>query len=204
MRHLTTVATLLLNLGIASLYAQQPAEEHSRDGRVRMRFSGSTLASALAIAPNTLNHESQVAGNSTLGPFTYRGLWADDPGSQTSGNCGSGFGPNFRVVAGGGVFRFEDGSLLTVLLTEGTLCVDISDPAHPVGRQFETYQITGGTGRFKNAAASCSVTPEDCTLQLTAMRGVVLRDSSGAVKFLTFTGEFQGSVPHFGKGDKLP
>ena len=203
MRHLTIVA-LMLNLGIASVYAQHPAEDHSRDGRVRMRFSGSTLATTLAIAPNTLNHESHVAGNSTLGPFTYRGLWADDPGSQTSGNCGSGFGPNFRVVAGGGVFRFEDGSLLTVLLTEGTLCVDISDPAHTVGRQFETYQITGGTGRFKNAAASCSVTPEDCTLQLTAMREVVLRDSSGAVKFLTFTGEFQGSVPHFGKGDKLP
>jgi len=168
-----------------------------------MRFSGSTLASALAIAPNTLNHESQVAGNSTLGPFTYRGLWADDPGSQTSGNCGSGFGPNFRVVAGGGVFRFEDGSLLTVLLTEGTLCVDISDPAHPVGRQFETYQITGGTGRFKNAAASCGVTAGDCTLQLTATREVVLRDSSGAVKFVTFRGEFQGTVADFGQGDKL-
>jgi hypothetical protein len=33
---------------------------------------------------------------------------------------------------------------------------------------------------------------------------VVLRDSSGAAKFLTFTGEFQGTVPDFGKGDKLP
>ena len=76
--------------------------------------------------------------------------------------------------------------------------------AHPVGRQFETYQITGGTGRFKDAAASCDVTAEDCTLQLTGTRAVVLRDSSGAAKFLTFTGEFQGTVPHFGKGDKLP
>jgi hypothetical protein len=203
MRHLTTVA-LMFNLGIASLYAQHPAEDHSRDGRVRMRFSGSTMSTALAIAPNTLNHESQVAGNSTLGPFSYRGLWADDPASQTPGSCGSGFGPNFRLVAGGGVFRFEDGSLLTVQITEGTACIDIADPAHAVGRNFETYQITGGTGRFKDAAASCSVTPEDCTLQLTATRGVVLRDSSGAVKFLTFTGEFQGTVPHFGKGDKLP
>jgi len=161
------------------------------------------MSTALAIAPNTLNHESHVAGNSPLGPFTYRGLWADDPGSQSFGSCGSGFGPNFRVVAGGGVFRFEDGSLLTVQLTEGTLCVDLADPAHPVGRQFETYQITGGTGRFTDATASCSVTPEDCTLQLTATRGVVLRDSSGAVKFLTFTGEFQGTVPHFDKGDML-
>jgi hypothetical protein len=162
------------------------------------------MSTTLAIAPNTLNHETHVAGNSSLGPFTYRGLWADDPGSQSPGSCGRGFGPNFRLVAGGGVFRFEDGSLLTVQLTEGMACVDISDPAHPVGRQFETYQITGGTGRFKHAAASCGVTPEDCTLQLTATRMVVLRDSSGAVKFVTFTGEFQGTVPHVDKGDKLP
>ena len=35
-------------------------------------------------------------------------------------------------------------------------------------------------------------------------RGLVLRDSSGAPKFFTFTGEFQGTLPHFGNGDKLP
>ena len=201
MSQLPAVA-LMLNLGIASLSAQQPAEEHSRAGRVRMRFSGSTLATTLAIAPNTLNHESLVAGHSSLGPFTYRGLWADDPSSQTSDSCGNGFGANFRVVAGGGVFRFEDGSLLTVQLTQGIACIDIADPAHPVGRQFETYQITGGTGRFKDAAESCGVTAADCLLQLTATRRVVLRDSSGAVKFVTFTGEIQGTVPHFGKGEK--
>ena len=116
MKNIATVA-LMLNLGIASLYAQQPAEEHSRVERVRMRFSGSTMSTTLALAPNTLNHETHVAGNSPLGPFTYRGLWADDPASQSPGSCGSGFGPNFRVVAGGGVFRFEDGRLLTVQLT---------------------------------------------------------------------------------------
>ena len=203
MRHLTTVA-LMLNLGIASLYAQQPAEEHSGASRVRMTFSGSTMSTTLAIAPDTLNHESHVAGNSSLGPFTYRGLWADAPGSGSSGSCGSGFGRTVPVVAGGGVFRFADGSLLAVQLTEGTLCVDISDPAHPVGRQFETYQITGGSGRFSHAAASCGATAGDCTLQLTATRGLVLRDSSGAPKFFTFTGEFQGTLPHFGNGDKLP
>jgi hypothetical protein len=202
MKHLTTAA-LMLSLGIASPYAQQAAEEHSRDGRVGMKFSGSTMSTTLALAPNTLNHESHVAGSSSLGPFTYRGLWADDPASQSPGSCGSGFGPNFRVVAGGGVFRFEDGSLLTVQLTEGTACIDIADPAHPVGRQFETYQITGGTGRFKHVAATCGATAEDCTLQLTATRAVVLFDSAGAAKFLTFTGAFQGTVPHFNKGDKL-
>jgi hypothetical protein len=203
MRHLTTVA-LMLSLGIASLYSQQSAEEHSRGGRVRMKFSGSTMATTLAIAPNTLNHESHLAGDSSLGSFTYRGLWADDPGSRSIDNCGSGFGPNFRIVAGGGVFRFEDGSLLTVQLTEGTLCVDIADPANPVGRQFETYQITGGTGRFKRAAASCGVTAAECILHLTATRGLVLRDSSGAPTLFTFTGEFQGTLPHFATGDKRP
>ena len=159
------------------------------------------MSTTLALAPNTLNLVSLVAGNSSLGPFTYRCLWADDPGSQSSGSCGSGFGPNFRVVAGGGVFRFEDGSLLTVQLTEGTLCVDNADPGHPVGRQFETYLITGGTGRFRNVAVSCGATPEDCTIQLTGIRGLVLRDSSGAPKLFTFTGEFQGTLPHLGNGD---
>jgi hypothetical protein len=162
------------------------------------------MSTRVPIAPNTLNHESHVAGNSSLGPFTYRGLWADDPGSQTSGACGGGFGPNYRIVAGGGVFRFEDGSLLTVQLTEGTLCVDIADPAHPVGRQFETYQITGGTGRFAHAAATCGAAAGDCTLNLTATRGLVLRGSSGAPTLFTFTGEFQGTVPRSGHDDKLP
>jgi hypothetical protein len=203
MRRVTTLA-LMLTLGVAGLHAEQPAEEHSSTRRVKMRFSGSTMSTTLTIAPNTLNHESDVAGNSSLGPFTYRGLWADDPGSQSFGSCGSGVGPNFRVVAGGGVFRFEDGSLLTVRLTEGTLCVDIADPSHPVGRQFETYQITGGTGRFRHAAASCGVAAEECTLQLTATRGVVLGDASGAPKLFTFTGEFQGSLPRFSNGDTLP
>ena len=90
MRLLTTVA-LMLNLGIASTYAQQPAEEHSGGRRVRMKFSGSILATTLSIAPDTLNHEEHLTGNSTLGPFTYRGLWADDPGSFSIGGCGSRF-----------------------------------------------------------------------------------------------------------------
>src|SRR5262249_1865746 len=121
MRHLTTVA-LLLNLGVASVYAQQPAEEHSAGRRVKMTFSGSIISSPLSLAPETLNHEEHLAGNSTLGPFTYRGVWADDPATRSDGNCGSGFGPNFQLVTGGGVFRFQDGSLLTVGLTEGVLC----------------------------------------------------------------------------------
>ena len=87
MRHLTTAA-LVLYLGVASLYAQQFREEHATGRRVKMRFSGSIISSPLSLAPDTLNHEEHLAGNSTLGPFTYRGLWADDPATQTPGNCG--------------------------------------------------------------------------------------------------------------------
>jgi hypothetical protein len=160
-----------------------------------MKFSGSIISSPLSLKPDTLNHEEHLAGTSTLGPFTYRGLWADDPATQTQDTCGSGFGPNFQLVIGGGVFRFHDGSLLTVRLTQGVLCIDFSDPTHPVGHLSETFQITGGTGRFNGVAASCGMTTGDCTQQLTAMRSVVLRDSTNAVKFMTSVGEIEGTVP---------
>ena len=200
MRHLT-FAGLVLYLCVASLYAQQFGDENATARRVKMTFSGSIISSPLVLAPGTLNHEEHLAGNSTLGPFTYRGLWADDPATQTPGDCGSGFGPNFQLVIGGGVFRFQDGSLLTVRLTEGVLCIDFSDPARPVGHLSETFQITGGTGRFDGVAASCGTTTGDCTLQLTARRTVVLRDSANAVKFMTSVGEIEGTVPRFGSGN---
>ena len=199
-RHLTTAA-LVLCFGVASLYAQQFREEHATGRRVKMRFSGSIISSPLSLAPGTLNHEEHLAGDSTLGPFTYRGLWADDPATRTDGPCGSGFGPNFQLVIGGGVFRFHDGSLLTVSLRGGVLCIDLSNPARPVGGLTETFQITGGTGRFDGIAASCGMTAGDCTLELTATRGVVLRDSANAVKSMTSVGEIKGTVPRLGRGD---
>ena len=201
MKRMVTVTLMMLYLGIASLYAEQDAKGHSAGRRVKMWFSGSIISSPLTLVPGTLNHEEHLEGNSTLGPFTYRGLWADDPATQTPGDCGSGSGPNFQLVTGGGVFRFDDGSLLTVRLTQGVLCIDFSDPARPVGHLSETFQITGGTGRFNRVAASCGMTTRDCTLQLTAMRSVVLRDSANAVKFMTSVGEIEGTVPRFGRGD---
>jgi hypothetical protein len=128
-------------------------------------------------------------------------LWADDPATSTPGSCGSGSGPNIQLATGGGVFRFQDGSLLTVRLTQGVLCIDFSDPARPVGGLTEIFQITGGTGRFDGIAANCGTTAGDCTLTLTATRGVVLRDSANAVKFMTSVGEIEGTLPRSGRGD---
>ena len=172
---ITTVA-LMLNLGVASLYAQQRP--------VRMTFSGSKVATSINLGPNTRTDEVHLSGNGTLEPFTFRGLRTDET-SYTFGSCGSGFGPNFRVVAGAGVFRFQNGSLLTVKLTEGALCVDVADVEHLVGHLSETYQITGGTGRFEGAKGS---------LALTATLRALLNDASNSAVLLTITGKFEGTV----------
>src|SRR5215831_15639891 len=158
MKHISTVA-LMLNLGVAGIYAQQ--------NPVRMTFSGSKVATSINLGPNTRTDEVHLAGNGALGPFTFRGLRTDET-SYTLGSCGSGFGPNFRVVAGAGVFRIQEGSLLTVNLTKGALCVDVSDMNHLVGHLTEAYEITGGTGRFEGAKGS---------LALTATLAVVMYDA---------------------------
>jgi hypothetical protein len=154
----------------------------SRQGQVKMAFSGSMVPTAIDVQPDTITDEELLAGNGTLGPFTFRKLRTDETSPQFFGSCGSGFGPSIRVVAGGGVFRFEDGSLLTVTVTEGVLCVDVD---HLVGHITETYQITGGTGRFKGASGA---------LQSTGRLKPVLFSASNAAVLLTNTGELNGTV----------
>lgn len=147
------------------------------------------VATTIDLGPNTITDEEQLAGEGTLGKFTFRKLRTDEADPSSFGSCGAGAGPNFKVVTGGGVFRFEDGSLLAVKVTEGNLCVDLD---HLVGHLTETCQIIYGTGRFEGAAASCSVA-QDCTLKLTGTLGAVLI-ASGKAKLLTTTGEFEGTL----------
>jgi hypothetical protein len=71
---------------------------------------------------------------------------------------------------------------MTVNVTEGAICVDLTTG---LGHLTETYQITGGTGRFKGATG---------TLTLTGTLSVVLSDASGNPSLLTNTGEFEGTV----------
>jgi hypothetical protein len=121
-KHIATVA-LMLNLGVAGVYAQQRP--------VKMRFSGTVGGSTAQLAPDTSKDEQNVAGNGTLGPFTFLELHADTASPQPSSTCSPGNAPPrlyFPTVAGGGVFRFHDGSLLTVKLTEGSYCIDFSTP----------------------------------------------------------------------------
>ena len=74
-RSITHIATLalMLNLGVAGIYAQQ--------NPVRMTFSGNGAPSAINLQqPNTNTLEENVAGNGTLGPFTFRNVSAAEPG----------------------------------------------------------------------------------------------------------------------------
>jgi len=162
--------------------AQHGEGVDSRQAQVKMVFSGSMVPTSIDVQADTITDEELLAGNGTLGPFTFRKLRTDETSPQFFGSCGSGFGPSIRVVAGGGVFRFEDGSLLTVTVTEGVLCVDFD---HGVGHLIETYQITDGTGRFTGASGA---------LQLTGTLKAVLFSASNAAVLLTNTGEFQGTV----------
>ena len=201
MRHLTTVA-LMLNLGIASLYAQQPAEEPSGASRIRMTFSGSTMSTTLAIAPDTLNHESHVAGNSSLGPLPIVACGLTLPARGPPAVAAAVSAGRFPLWPARGCFASRTEVSWRPSSRRESVCGGLGSRASG-GSPVRDYQITGGTGRFRHAAASCAVPAADCTFQLTAIRGLVLRDSAGAPKFFMFTGEFQGTLPHFGNGDEV-
>jgi len=168
MKHLTTIA-LMLNLGIAGVYAQQTP--------IKMTFSGTGGASPIDLKhSNTNNGEENLAGNGTLGSFTFRMVEATANAPQPSSTC---TGLYFQTVAGGGVFRFQDGSLLNVTITQGGDCIDL---VHLVAHCTWTFKITGGTGRFQSASG---------VLTLTETTQPVLADDP---VFFYETGQFTGTI----------
>jgi hypothetical protein len=169
MKHNATVA-LMLTLGVTSAFAQ---------GRpIKMSFSGSNVATTINLQPGTVTDETQLAGTGTLGAFTFRELHADGPGAQAV-TCP---GPRFPVLAGAGVFRFQDGSLLIVTVTDGSGCVV---PAERHAVLTVNYEITGGTGRFTDASGN---------ITMTATLAAILRNAAGAPALLINTGEFEGTL----------
>jgi hypothetical protein len=174
MKYIATMA-LMLHLGVASVYAQPYP--------VKMVFSGTGAASTVNLQqPNTTNSEDNYAGNGTLGSFTYRDVRALTASPQASSTCS---GPNkiyFSNNLGAAVFRFQDGSLLKVNLTHEGDCIDLAaGEAHCT----MTFQITGGTGRFKDASG---------VLTLTETVVPVLADVLNNPVFFAATGEITGTV----------
>jgi hypothetical protein len=174
MKHIATVA-LMLNLGVAGVYAQQRP--------VKMTFSGTSAASAINLQyPSTNNSEDNSAGNGTLGPFTFRNVRAINALPEPSSTCSGPTEIFVSSVAGAAVFRFQDGSLLKATLMQAGDCIDFAaQQAHCT----MTFKITGGTGRFKNASG---------TVTLTETVLPVLADASHNPVFFASTGEFTGTV----------
>src|SRR5690348_6017205 len=104
--HVATVA-LMFSVGVACVYAQQRP--------VKTTFSGTMMGSTINLQPDTFTGDQNVPGSGTLGTVTFRELHADTATPQPSSSWSS--GPYFPTVRGGGVFRFQDGSLLTVTVT---------------------------------------------------------------------------------------
>jgi hypothetical protein len=175
------MTALTLTLSVASVHAQQH--------HVKMVFSGTAASSTINLQqPNSNNNEDNFAGNGTLGPFTFRNVRAIATSPQASSTCS---GPNqlyFPSNVGAGVFRFEDGSLLKVNLTQGADCIDLAaQEAHCT----LTFQITGGTGRFKDASGVISFTETVVP---------VLADALQRPVFFAATGEFTGTVSGVARG----
>jgi hypothetical protein len=133
----------------------------------------------LTLAPNTITDETHLTGNGSLGAFTFRELHADGASPEPPLDCS---GPNFVVVAGAGVFTFEDLSLLVVTVADGSACIDLA-----AGNAAITvnYQIAGGTGRFREASGE---------LTMSGTLAVVLRNASNAPQLLTNTGRIRGTI----------
>jgi len=179
MKHISTVA-LMLSLGVPGIYAQQ--------NPVRMTFSGNGVPNAIDLkhlGANTV--EENVVGMGTLGSFTFRDLRAASAVPQPSSACAGLF---FPTVAGGGIFRFQDGSLLKVVITGGGDCIGQVQATCTL-----TFQVTGGTGRFQGVTGG--------VLTYTETAVPVFFDGSGMFPGMTTeTGEITGTVSGVGGPDR--
>jgi hypothetical protein len=171
MKYIATMA-LMLNLGVGSVYAQHQT--------VNMAVSGTGAVNLQQ--PNTSTSEDNYAGNGTLGSFTYRDVRALTNSPQPSSICSGQNMIAFSASVGAAVFRFQDGSLLNVSLTQETDCIDL---ATNTAQCVLNFKITGGTGRFKYASG---------LLTLTESVATVLSDAFGNPVFFAATGEITGTV----------
>ena len=168
MKHVAWII-LLLNLGVAGVCAEQR--------QIRMELSGTNAPSTVNLQTGTDTSEYNLAGFGALGQFTLRVVSAGAANPETSNTCS---GIYFPILAGEGVLRSPDGSLLKLNLTGGSDCIDpVAQEAHCI----RTFQIVGGTGRFRNASGSV------VSLVMTVAPVVPTN-----LQFFAVTGELRGTI----------
>jgi hypothetical protein len=165
----TVLAALMLTLGVAGARAQP----------LRIAISGTNVPSAADLGTGTPTSEYDLTGYG--GAFTFRALSSSAAFPQPSSTC-SGAGKIYIPTAAGmGVLRAPDGSLLQLSHTGGSDCLDLN-----AGHAFciRTYQVVGGTGRFRNAFGD--------TVTLTMKVSPVV---PGNFTMFIVTGEITATVP---------
>jgi hypothetical protein len=173
-------------LAASAFYAQNVVAQES----VKMKFSGTSAPSTINLQqPNTSNDGDNFAGQGTLGSFTVTNVRAISNSPGTSSTCSGSNELFLQELAGAGVFRFQDGSLLELNLTQGGDCINLTTgEAHCS----VTFQITGGTGRFRHASG---------VLTMTETVETVAADALGNPVFFAATGEFTGTISGVARED---
>ncbi|HXO36178.1 MAG TPA: hypothetical protein VN901_27875 [Candidatus Acidoferrales bacterium] len=184
MKRLATAA-LTLVLAVATAYAH--------DEPVKLKFSGVSDTSPNNLQqPDTSNDGDNFAGGGTLGAFNVRLVRAISNTAGSSSTCARADDLFLTELAGGGVFRFHDGSLLNVNLTQGGDCINLTTGlAHCT----LIFQVTGGTGRFKHASG-------ELTMRETV--SAVLFDALGNPLIFDATGDFTGKVSGVAEDEDRP
>jgi hypothetical protein len=145
-------------------------------------FSGTAAPSPINLQPGANTGEYQLAGNGALGPFTFRAFAASAPSQPPIGSTCALYG---SVVTGAGVFRLQDGALLMVDSARGTDCIEFTATGL-VAHFTRSFDITRGTGRFKDASGT--------TVTLTFTLLPVLFVSGGSVLSGITDGELTGTL----------
>ncbi len=174
MKYIATFA-LMLSFGVTGAYAHRQGRENDNLGNVcdqRDKFA----------AARYKQRRGSFRRNRNLRWLHLHMVRAVASSPDSSVNCPGATQIHFVEPAGAGVFRFKDGSLLQVNLTQGGDCIDfVALEAYCT----ITFQITGGTGRFKGATG---------VLTFTETVKPVLADALGNPVFFAATGDFTGTV----------
>ena len=165
-----------------------PAAAQTQPGSVNMTLSGTSARSTIDLGAGAPTAEYSLTGDGTLGAFSFRTVSTGAASPQQSSACSGSNKLYFPTTAGGGVFRSQDGSLLTVNLTGGDDCIDLSTGQARCTRMF---QITGGTGRFRGATGA---------LKLTMTDAIALADPNLNPVLITATGQITGPISGVGMG----
>jgi hypothetical protein len=149
-----SIFTLALTLSAASTNDDQPHQ-----GMVSMSFSGSlTVLPPITLKQpggNAQPNELTAAGDGSLGPFTVHDVRATAVNPTASGCAAPDNSFTLPFVAVAGLFRFNDGSLLTYKLVDGNECVNLTKLSATVVLHL---QITGGTRQLQGASGTLTFT----------------------------------------------